>query len=750
MPIRSIEKIKIGNYPYGRFGNGYIYSAEINQGYAENSNSLTVDIVYEQNQSIVLPEKNLTTSYRIEFGSLVFPVNYFIKHTKNVAVNEEVITCTFIDNSVILDRYFVGLSNRHYRVSESNQNFDISVTCANCDNTISVQNGSVSRSVVANSPNLLINNLIVVGEEEFIDQACDIPDVKYSFSDLLAAMSKIPNFSFTNFSDINPAYKTSYTGTLREVLSNWCSDFGFTFYWDSLNNTLVCLDLRNPIDLTPIENFITSNFNRNNPNSNVPLSSFSEEESLEGTYQQDNIDYVLKPARTKEKGIIEFFPITYSAIYPNTSFSELDLVLSKANREAFTLHLLTQNRFSEMGFVKVYDGIETYILQTVLQNIQEFSADGRAVIKIGYYYRDQEEAYAEKVSSAAEDLGRYYVNLNYVAWKSLTCNDNSKYNISISYEPQPIIGISPWKAYGGNPALPIGVTWLIQRNPVWNINSNNFNVDGLGPIYVDIVGEIADQVRDALLILSPNRADADKYRGLTLIAYKPYLSRQISYNYWNNAEEGYIQAAFEQENLSECQTICEKDSNSEICRKSCNNLTAPANGLVSKSSSLYTITNTLNGSSMTIGLPSQQNYLGYIKAEGSFSYVEPGVKQMQGNTNFQANSNVMNYSVNLNDVTTDEPTVGQTINFSTIDQNSDNLDIVQTNLKKNLNLKIIGMDYGNLAQYLNPNYGLTNFSIYLNDNGVFSDLGFQNRPAKRPDPEVTMKKVGPRKTSILK
>jgi hypothetical protein len=60
------------------------------------------------------------------------------------------------------------------------------------------------------------------------------------------------------------------------------------------------------------------------------------------------------------------------------------------------------------------------------------------------------------------------------------------------------------------------------------------------------------------------------------------------------------------------------------------------------------------------------------------------------------------------------------------------------------------MDYGNLAQYLNPNYGLTNFSIYLNDNGVFSDLGFQNRPAKRPDPEVTMKKVGPRKTSILK
>lgn len=750
MPIKSIEKIKIGNYPYGKFGDGYIYSAEINQGYAENSNSLTIDIVYEQNQPIVLPQKNLTTSYRIEFGSLVFPVNYFIKHTKNVAVNEEIITCTFIDNSIILDRYFVGLSNRHYRISESNQTFNVSVTCANCDNSISVQNGNISRSLVSSSPNLLINNLIVVGEEEFIDQACDVPDVKYSFSDLLAAMAKIPNFSFRNFADINPAYKNSYTGTLREVLSSWCSDFGFTFYWDSINNTLVCLDLRNPIDLTPIQNFITSNFNTNSPNSNVPLSSFSEEESLEGTYQQDNIDYVLKPARTKEKGIIEFFPITYSAVYPNSSFSTLDLALAKTNREAFTLHLLSENRFSEMGFSKIYNGIETYVIQTVLQNIQDFASDGRAVILIGNYSQDQDQAFAERVSSAAEDLGRYYVNLNYVIWKSLSCNDNSKFNISTTYEPQPLAGINPWKAYGGNPALPIGNTWLIQRNPVWNINSNNFNTEGLGPIYVDIVGEIADQVRDALLILNPNRTDADKYRNLTLIAYKPFLARQISNNYWNSAEEGFIPAAFTQENLTECQTVCEKDTNSEICRKTCNNLTAPANGLVSKFSSLYTITNTLNGTSMQIALPSQQNYLGYIKAEGSFSYVEPGIKQMQGNTNFIANPNVMNYSINLNDITTDEPAVGQTINFSSINQNSDNLDIIQNNLKKNLNLKIIGMDYGNLVQYLNPNYGLTSFSIYLNDNGVFSDLVFQNRPEKRPDPEVIMKKVGPRKISVVK
>ena len=123
---------------------------------------------------------------------------------------------------------------------------------------------------------------------------------------------------------------------------------------------------------------------------------------------------------------------------------------------------------------------------------------------------------------------------------------------------------------------------------------------------------------------------------------------------------------------------------------------------------------------------------------------------MEGNTNFLANSNVMSYNISLNDVTTSEPSVGQVIDFSTINQNSDNLDIIQTNKKKSLSLKIIGMNYGDLNQYLNPNYGLTNFSIYLNDNGVFSDLTFQNRPEKRPDQEVVMQKVGPRKTSIRK
>lgn len=747
MPIRSIEKIKIGNYPEGKFGNGYIYSAQITQGYSEEANRLTIDIINDKNNSIVLPEKNLTTSYRVQFGDLIFPKLYFISYKREVSTDQEVITCTFVDDSILLDKYYVGLTNRHYRINEQNQQFNITVNCANCDGSIGPVNGSVSRAL-ANSPNILVNNLLVVGDEEFIDQNCDVPDVKYNFTDLLTTMSKISNFSFSNFSDINSSYKNSYTGSLREVLSNWCSDFGFSFYWDFLKNSLICIDLRNPVDLTAVNNFITENFN--NTNANLPISNYAEEETLEGTYQQDNIDYVLKPSRNKEKPIKDFYSIIYSECNPNIGLSDIEMTLAKYNSQAFSLYSLMSNSFSNIGFNLVYNGIENYVLSKVLQNVYEFNSDGRAKIILGTYRPDIEQDIINRGSQCADDIGKYYGNTSYVKWNELNCTSNSRYEITASYEPSPINTLSPWDVYNGNGKVPAGgIVWLIQRNPVWNASTDNFSLEGLGPIYVDIEGEVADQVRDALLLLNRNDLNADRYRGLTLIAFKPYLKTYASYNTWNSAEESFVNATYSTENPKICQTLCEKDAALEICRQSCTYLETPAYGLVSKSTTSYTIRNDLNGTEMNIILPSRQDYIGYVKAEGTFTYTEPGLKIMKNKTNFVVNPNVMNYSINLNDITEDEPSLGL-VNFESIDQNSDELNIVQKNAKKSISLKIIGMNYNLISAYLNPESGLKNLNVYLNDNGVFTDLTFENRPAERPKSEVIMQKVGPQKIRLTK
>jgi hypothetical protein len=764
MPIRSIEKIKIGNYPDGKFANGYIYSAQISQGYSENSNKLTIDIVYEQGATIVLPDKNLTTSYRVQFGDIVFPQMYFIAHTKSVAVNEETITCTFSDNSILLDRYFVGLTNRHYQVTENNSAFNVNVICANCDNTIGIKNGTVSRSV-ATSPNLLVNNLLIVGDEEFVDQSCDVPDVKYNFTSLLATMAKIPNFSFKNFIDINPDYKTSYTGTLREVLSNWCSDFGFNFYWDFISNSLICIDLRNPIDLTPVSDFINSNFNQNN--ANLPISSYAENESLEGTYQQDNIDFVLKPSRVKERQFTDFFPITYNCLTVENAFSndyfnygaafKIGCVLAKYNQQARTLYHLQNNRFGLVGFTLKYNSIESYVLQEVLKNINEFVNSGSQTrIILGYYNQAVDQANGDREAGIASNfIGKYYYNANYIKWKDLYCSNNARLTLSTSVVPEPdCTGPRPWIEYGGTYApSPVGVNCLFSRGGAAysESNSNNFNMDNLGPIFTDINGELADQVRNALLTINPNDTNADRYRGLTIIAFKPLLRVDSTNNNYNNAEEGIVPAQYESDQIVGCSTICEKDAGSQICNQVCTRLSSPNNGLVSKLSGGISVTNLFNNSNMNIVFPSEQNYLGYIKAQGTLYYTENGIKSMNltSATNFQVNPNAMAYSIHLNDITTEEPSVG-TVNIKTINQNSKELSIVQNNPKKSISLKIIGMNYNTLNNYLNPQSGLTSLNVYLNDNGVFTDLNFENRPAQKSKPEVVMQKIGPQKIRIIK
>lgn len=745
MPVKSIEKIKIGNYPYGQFAGGYIYSAQFSQGYSENANKLTIDIVYDKDSDIILPEKNLITSYRIEFGDLIFPQTYFISHAKNISVNEKTVSCTFTDNSILLDRYYVGLTNRHYRVIEENQSFSITVNCSTCDGSIQPQNGTISRAV-ADSPDSLINNLLLVGSEEYTDQACDVPDVKYNFSNLLKAMSKIPNFSFEKFIDINPLYTTAYTGTLREVISNWCSDFGFNFYWDFLKNSLVAIDLRSPIDLTGVSEFITANFDQNNKN--LPISSFSEEESMEGTYQQDNIDYVLKPARTKEKTINEVYSIGYFECNPTIGLDDASMTLAKYSKEAFILNFLQGGSANRIGWNKVYDGIESIVLSKVFTNILEFNYDNLARIQIGYYTPSIGDDYASLAALCADDIGKYYSNSSFVQWKDLSCDSNSRYSISATYEPQPLNTLNPWSAYNGKGNIAAGGTvWVVQRSPVWESNTENFSMDGLGPLFISIDGEIADQVRDALLLENKNNTNADKYRGMTLLAYKPRLKIIPEFNKINASEEEFIPAKYTESEKPECITVCEKDSSSETCRQTCRNIETPAYGLVSKSSTGFRIINLLNNSEMSVTLPSRQDYIGYIKVDGSFTYVEPGIKSMKSSSNYKINDNVMGYSINLNDVTVDEPSLGLA-NFTK--RNSINLDIVQKNTKKSISLKIIGMTYGGLNNYLNSSSGLTSLNVYLTENGIFTDLNFENRPAEKAIAEVTMQKVGPQKIRIIK
>lgn len=145
----------------------------------------------------------------------------------------------YIDESVILDRKYVGLKGKFGPGFES-------VTWGNFDDIILVgeqvnpceQIGDGTTAADRCSPCTKGNDL----NQQIIDcneaLQYEIRDVVYNFGDLISALSnnigsdgkikveKLPN------SKLNNSYYARYTGTIREVLSNWCNDFGLGFYWD--------------------------------------------------------------------------------------------------------------------------------------------------------------------------------------------------------------------------------------------------------------------------------------------------------------------------------------------------------------------------------------------------------------------------------------------------------------------------------------------------------------------------------------
>jgi hypothetical protein len=744
MPVKSINKIKIGNYPQGQFAGGYIYSFQVNQGFAESVNELKIDIVYDKNFDIKLPEKSLTNSYRIEIGDIIIPYAFLIKHSKSISATENIISCTFIDSSFILDRYYIGLTNRHGKVDRVKTNFNVNVYCQTTnsagDVNITPTQGVVSRLAASSPPADGNGNggLIILGKEKFTEQACDVPDVEYLFSDLWDTLKNKsildPSSDYPNSKDPN-----TYTGTLREVLSSWGSDLGFSFYWDFLRNTLVIIDLRSAIDISPVQTFIENNFNSN---SNLNITNYSEEESLEGTYFQAGVNYALKPARSKERPIKEFLPMDYSCVklqQANIRANTITSVLAKYNRQAWLLYNLQLGNFSTVGFFYKYNGIEQYLLERCFSNVNEFlnGPGTTARLSLGYYDENIGTANADLEARNCDDIGRYYINGTIYNFKELTCQDNYIFQYSTNFEPQPIWS-RPFASAGGNyvPPLP-NKTWYIERNPAWD-EQGEVDLQNLGPIITQIEGDLADQVRDTIILNNPNDINPDRYRGLTMLCWKPYLSVGGGSAY-NKAEEEWVPAQYTKEEEG-CKTKCDKNLTDEICGKVNGgwSLTTPAHGLVSKLAGIVTITNFINRTSKTINLPSEQPYIGYITTDGSFGWVEEGSVSVKGGE--APPSNVMSYNVAANDVTEPTPSVGQIV----AKDPDPALTVSQTNEKKQISLKVIGAEYGQLADFLSPDYGLTNFNIYINDNGIFTDLSFENRP-NRPKGNGTMRTVGPHK-----
>lgn len=107
-----------------------------------------------------------------------------------------------------------------------------------------------------------------------------IRDVVYKFSDLISAIRSIGIKVGSVPSRINDKYYARYTGTIREVLNNWCDDYAISFHWD-YSNGIQFIDLKDGVTIN----------DSSIKNSSCRILGQEEENSIERNKSNDFIAY---------------------------------------------------------------------------------------------------------------------------------------------------------------------------------------------------------------------------------------------------------------------------------------------------------------------------------------------------------------------------------------------------------------------------------------------------------------------------
>jgi len=286
MQFNKIEEIQIGNNKNGVVesdGNVFaIISANYEQNYSESPSKFTIGLVgsdssVEMNEYLGLDLngntkiggrqdetfaiRNMETITIKNATSDIFVFNGFlISFSESISAGERTYQIEYVDRSVILDKIFVGISNRHEEVT--NPVGGEATVWALCGAASELKDGKIKFGVKEGlGPKLntarafafanrklsfieyhsfdpkeyFAGGKIIVGDEQFTENFCSVPPVDYSFKDLIDGMGNAGiAISSANLSALSSAagLRREYSGTLRSVMKSWCADYGLFFVWD--------------------------------------------------------------------------------------------------------------------------------------------------------------------------------------------------------------------------------------------------------------------------------------------------------------------------------------------------------------------------------------------------------------------------------------------------------------------------------------------------------------------------------------
>lgn len=303
--------IRIGTLPKK------VYSIDLSGGGSEPA---TLRISFLADNTNYIPNSN--KEYTVQIGSYYTFKGYIVSSSiRNSVSSGRTKELTLVDTSIILDKYWVGLKGKDGppqaslltsnigavgRSQNANINFGV-LNPINILNTSTKNINSTPPIPIFEYQGNFPDKLILVGDaidpcKDFdsdnpIDKcnpcaqepaskldcsnrrSIDILDVDYTFNQLIEAASAIQGIAFDSEFASTTNYRAQYKGTLREVLNNWCQDYGYSFYWE--DGRVKFIDLSRGIPIR--DNAIRLE--------KCKIEDFSETQSIEGNSKTINIAY---------------------------------------------------------------------------------------------------------------------------------------------------------------------------------------------------------------------------------------------------------------------------------------------------------------------------------------------------------------------------------------------------------------------------------------------------------------------------
>lgn len=439
--FQTIKGVNIGQGSGLAFGGG-IYSTSCEIGFSSSPTTISINAVSESGfYKNVFPSVN-SNIFDISINDKTFSGMHLVGVERTKNENSNLLLLSFSDSSIYWDKIFVGLLNRHGNLysQTTRASGEFNIRCVSCTDGSMVDVDNFAYRYIDSIP---VNSgcyfkktsdgggYIILGKESFPESNCEIPKVDYNFTELCNAMTQFGISHELSIFDINRNYRQEYAGSLREVLNNWASDFGFEFYLDG--RTIKGIDLRKPIDISSVQRIAeTGEF----------ITNYNFSESLENSYSQSVVARYMKPSRAKEYSntfhykkntkqlfLSDILPNGFSAgrNWATTTIScalgKFDPVLREAYIANYAYYNNDREALAALGFIPETCLMPSELSQVAREEIlsssqlaqnalgqpyaSDINIDNFDVI-VGYFREDVKSKVEQWDSSAANFIGKYY------------------------------------------------------------------------------------------------------------------------------------------------------------------------------------------------------------------------------------------------------------------------------------------------------------------------------------------------------